>query len=713
MPPEPRAGFRVLPYLQAPGSTQMTINWFTELGTDATFILNGPGLPPSGQTLTVAGVRNPVNAYQESELKQGTFDNKRGGVTPQGEWIRADEPFKYQAVLEHLQPGATYTYEVQVDGYSHTASFTTTNPYCNTFSEPLHVIAYSDSETDPKGRTTNREWEATNTLAPGSEPRPGAGSAWDQKFGGGNRNGAYALNYALTEDQGQFYNNQVVAEANPDLLLMPGDLVERGSSQTHWDEFFRYYSGDKGNLLDDTPVLTSLGNHEVYGYGTADDRSLIVRSRMEYNQYFDTFGSDNPAAQDAYYRVDQGGITFISLDVTNGQPDTTLSTVPDSERSTGDDSKLTPDQWGTDTQGVFTQDEYNRDYHVAVENGWTESTEPDQPDFMPGSEQYKWLEAQLQDARARGQIIIVQWHHVAYSSGVHGTTMGNNNPDEQPGTPTRHLEPLLEQYSVAAVISGHDEMFEVSYADENNDGVGIYHWDVGVASDGLRADMKQKNADGSFSTVDFNTHSIWSAQYDQPELWQTNANGVTHLVSGGKHYGHLDMQFAPYSGPALPGGAMPTSQLTMTPVMVFPVLNDNYDVERVERIEMTEGTQRVYFDANGNVLNPDAPAPAITPIAPVAEAETNVLPGRCQLRVAEATQTPTPEPTAAPSTAPITAPVPSAATDQPADATATAIPTAQADALARTGADDLWRIVTATGVVLTAAVALLVRRRRA
>ncbi|GHD41762.1 LPXTG cell wall anchor domain-containing protein [Mycetocola manganoxydans] len=613
--PDPRAGFRILPYLQKPATTEMTINWFTELGTDAQITVTGPGLASGTATATVSGVLNPVNAYQESELTQGAFDNGRGTVVPQGEWIRADQPFRYSHTLTGLTPGSDYDYRVVVDGYAHDATFSTSPSFDEGFTEPIHVIAYADSETDPKGRVTNREWEQTVTLAPGSEERPQAGSAWDATFGGGIRNGAYAVNYMLTEDVAMRLNNEVIAEQQPDLLLLAGDLVERGSSQTHWDEFFRYFAGDNGHLLDSVPLITSLGNHEVYGYGTPDDRSLVVRSRMEYNQYFDTFGSDNPHALDAYHRVDFGPVTVISVDATNGSPDATADTAPDSEASTGDDSTLTPEQYGTDTQGSFTLAEYQRDFPVAIENGWiAEGAQPDQPAFHPGSEQYVWLEKQLKDARSQGQTIVVQWHHVAYSNGVHGTTMGNDHPDDQPGTPMRIVTPLLEKYGVSTVISGHDEMFEASYVDEAGDGTGVWHWDVGVASDGLRGEKMIELDDGTFAPYRFNTASDWMAHLDEPEMWETDATGVKQLVSGGKHYGHLDIWIEPYSGDALASGLVPAARMTMTPVAVFPVLDADYELASVERREMTSGERVVYLDADGQVMDANAaPAPVPSP----------------------------------------------------------------------------------------------------
>ena len=636
VPPQPRAGFRVLPYLQKPAATEMTINWFTELGTDAQITVTGPGLPAAGTSASVAGVQNPVNGYQESELSLGAFDNGRGTVVAQGEWIRADEPFKYTHTITGLTPGADYEYRVVVDGYAHDAAFSASPSFGDGFTEPLHIIAYSDSETDPKGRVTQREWEQTAGLAAGSEPRPQAGSSWDTRFGGSVRNGAYAVNYMLTEDQALKLNNEIIAQQEPDLLLLAGDLVERGSSQSHWDEFFRYYAGDNGHLLDSVPLITSLGNHEVYGYGTPDDRSLVVRSRMAYNQYFDTFGSTNPHALDAYHRVDYGPVTVISVDSTNGSPDSTEATAPVSETSVGNDATLTPEQYGTDTQGVFTMEEYQRDFHVAIDEGWiAPGAEPDQPSFHPGSEQYVWLEEQLKDASAQGQTIVVQWHHAAYSNGVHGTTMGNNFSDAQPGTPMRAVTPLLEQYNVSTVISGHDEMFEASYVDEAGDGTGIWHWDVGVASDGLRGEKMVQLADGSYAPYRFNTASDWMAHLDEPEMWATGANGVQQLVSGGKHYGHLDIWIEPYSGAALASGVTPAATMTMTPVAVFPTLDANYALESVERREMTSGQRVTYLDAQGLVMDPNA--------APEAA--------------------PAPEPTGEPTAGPSESPAPSTAPD--------------------------------------------------
>lgn len=172
-------------------------------------------------------------------------------------------------------------------------------------------------------------------------------------------------------------------------------------------------------------------------------------------------------------------------------------------------------------------------------------------------------------------------------------TMGNNNSNAQPGTLVRHLQPLFEKYDVGIVISGHDEMLKASYVDDDNNGKRTYHWDVGVASDGLRADKRIKQEDGTYKPYRFNTHSFWMAQKVEPEIWKTNENGVKHLASGGKHLGHLEMIASLFSpeivpagtAPVVEGGVVPAYSVRMTPIAAFPLLDDNYDVTIIERRE--------------------------------------------------------------------------------------------------------------------------------
>lgn len=110
---------------------------------------------------------------------------------------------------------------------------------------------------------------------------------------------------------------------------------------------------------------------------------------------------------------------------------------------------------GTDTNGEYTMEDIK-----AAGN-------TDQPTFNASSGQWIWAEKQLADTRAKGQYIIDQFHHAAYSSGVHGPGMASATADGQPGSPMRVYTPLLGKYGVATVIPGHDEMFERSWVDED------------------------------------------------------------------------------------------------------------------------------------------------------------------------------------------------------------------------------------------------------
>ncbi|MEZ7898834.1 MAG: fibronectin type III domain-containing protein [Flaviflexus sp.] len=201
VPTEVREGFRVLPYLQRAASDEMTFNWFSETGGTSQVTVFGPGLPENGLTLDVEGVHNPVNTYQAGELALGDLNrNNAKGVVPQGTWIRGEKPYKHSAHVTGLVPNSDYTYRVNEDGYVHEASFSTFPEAGSDLTEPIHIIAFSDTETDPVGRVTYREWVETTTLAEGSEPRPDASSLWAEKYGVSTRDGKTSVNYPVTED---------------------------------------------------------------------------------------------------------------------------------------------------------------------------------------------------------------------------------------------------------------------------------------------------------------------------------------------------------------------------------------------------------------------------------------------------------------------------------------------------------------------------------
>ncbi|MGD9857068.1 MAG: metallophosphoesterase, partial [Planctomycetaceae bacterium] len=248
--------------------------------------------------------------------------------------------------------------------------------------------------------------------------------------------------------------------------------------------------------------------------------------------YFETpdNGSGNPAFEDRYYRIDYGPITWITLDSSDGAPD----------KSAADSN-----------------------FMLAGEHDGG-----DAPDFNPGSVQYRWLEAQLADAKAKSRFTFVQFHHMPYSIGPHGFPAGEGEGhDTQSGQPLRVLSPLFEAHGVDAVFCGHDEIYEHSYVN------GINYFDLGIGGDGLRGPFN--GDDGSSGLPSSNPHQVFLAHLHAPEVWDGK-----RLVSGGKHYGHMEVNVSPDAD----GGW----KAELTPVYVFPLMNDAGEVTGWER--------RVYDD---------------------------------------------------------------------------------------------------------------------
>jgi hypothetical protein len=131
------------------------------------------------------------------------------------------------------------------------------------------------------------------------------------------------------------------------------------------------------------------------------------------------------------------------------------------------------------------------------------------------------------------------------------------------------------------VLSGHSEMFERSFVDEDADGTGVHYYDVGVSGDGLRGGKRN----GSLLTdplLNYNAFSRWTADQSAPEQW-AEVDGVRQLTEGGKHYGHLEVNVLRSMRPGQ------KALVRFTPVMSFPVLDASYQLQRTER--------RVYGDA--------------------------------------------------------------------------------------------------------------------
>ena len=334
--------------------------------------------------------------------------------------------------------------------------------------------------------------------------------------------------YLSDQTTGYRENCRVMAARQPNFIMIAGDIVECGGEQRDWDEFWRHNAGEYGAIASSVPIIAALGNHENYaGPGGGYSAEGANFATAKFLTYFEAPSNDATKTPQVgrYYRIDYGPITLITLDSCNGLPHKTVS----------------------DT------------------NHYLEGSHA--PDFNPGSEQYRWLEFQLAAAQRKSRFTFVQFHHTMYGSGPHSIPFGRPNFSEQSGIAMRVIQHLLFRYGVDAVFSGHDEMMERSLVtgtemlpDGSTRPHGIHFYDVGIGGDGLRS-----------PSVGFdNPFRKFLAHEDAPEIWE----GKT-LLSGGKHYGHLEVNVAP--------DANGRWQAELAPVYVFPISNPDGQISRWER----------------------------------------------------------------------------------------------------------------------------------
>lgn len=414
-------------------------------------------------------------------------------------------PYLHRVRVAGLRPGTRYSYTVRQGGREYKSAFRTAPDR----DQSVRFIVYSDCETEPESSTTDPvEWP----------PSPGCNRPKD------------ITRYFVNQTVGYRENLKVIAARQPDFVAIPGDLVEAGGKQRDWDEFWRHNAGDYGTLAGRVPVLPALGNHENYaGPGALGgyDAAASNFATAKYLAYFEVpkNRARDPNHEGRYYRIDYGPVTLITLDTSDGRP------------------ANSPADTNFNLSGSHA------------------------PDFNPGSEQYRWLEAQLADARKKSRFTFVQFHHVSYGSGPHSLPMSKPRFSGQAGIATRVLLPLLGRHGVAAVFSGHDEMLErseVPATEARPDGSTrkylIHCYDVGIAGDGLR---------GPSEGVD-NPFRKFLAHADAPEKWRGR-----QLLSGGKHYGHIEVN--------IDRGASGAWEATITPVAVFPLTDAKGAVEGWER----------------------------------------------------------------------------------------------------------------------------------
>lgn len=483
--------FRVSPYLLPADSTgAIRLTWFTDQDVPGKLAIWEPHTTDT-QYYTPAPVR-------AAELNYSALEESERDSFPD---MFRNASWKHSVVLKHLKPHVTYAYRV-IQGTAHYANQFTVAPETGARTR-IRFVAFADSETDPEGRHTQRPW-VPGKQAPGSSGRP---QGLD--------------NYLLTETAGFKANLGQIKQEKPDFIVLPGDIVQGGGYQRAWDEFFFHTAGKFDDVLGQTLLLPAIGNWENFGARNGGyDPQAVFQSRAKYKAYFPLPSNGHPDYQDTYYRVDYGPVTVITLDSSNGLPD-----------STDNDTNI----------------------NISI------STYPgkDLPDISPGSDQWKWAEAQLKDAHDAGQLIFVQFHHIPYSSGGHILPLTAENSSGQGGGPMRAYQPLFRKYGVVAVICGHNESLEHSLVD------GIHYWDVGIAGDGLGY---------SLDDVDprrHNEYRQWVAHVDAPEHWRGR-----QLLSGGKHYGHLVVDVVPEGDRGY--------QVIMTPQYIFPVTDASGQVVSME-----------------------------------------------------------------------------------------------------------------------------------
>lgn len=487
--------FRVFPYLLRPSVTSIMVNWFTETAAPGTLLVVPREAPPVDTIrLESQPTKPPALGYTEKEERERSrFPDMFSGGN-----------YKHSVHVRGLVPGRVYRYVVHQGRSSYEAHFQTAPPFGA--SEAVRFAVFADSEAGPAGRTTRRRWE------PGAQASKSTGRPDTLE------------RYLLTEAEGFQRNLRTIRRRAPDFIMLAGDIVQGGGYQLAWDEFFFHTAGKFGNVLSHVPLLPAVGNWENFGgkaYENGYAPEAIQAGRAKYATYFDAPPNGTPAHRCFYYRTDYGPVTVLTLDSSNGRPDST-------------------DQ---DTNVHINASTYPGD---------------DLPDINPGSAQWQWAKRELRAARAAGQVIFVQFHHVPYSSGGHSLPLTAEGSSGQAGIPMRAYMPMFEEYGVAAVFSGHNESFEHSVVR------GIHFYDVGVAGDGLGYALDRR--DERFE----NPYRVWVAHHDAPERWRG-----AQLTDGGKHYGHLEVSVEP----AAPG----VFKIRLTPVYVFPVTNERGHVTGVER----------------------------------------------------------------------------------------------------------------------------------
>ena len=539
--------FRVTPYVQHPSTNAMSLLWLTTSDAGATIRWWPKAKPDSAQSLAVTPrLATELQYYGDSHAKQ---------------YLPEMTPWQYRCRLENLEPDTVYAYEVSLtDGGSYAKEFRTAP---QTY-RAVRFVAYADCETQPSSTGDCVTWD---DFAADKDTNPSATSR----------------KYYIDQTDGYASNIVTMVSRKPDFFVIAGDLAQTGSCQTHWDEFWRHNAGQLNDPAGSTPILAALGNHEYSSY-TAQNGEQGAKKFLSYFEN-EPNGADVAAdQQQRFYRVDYGPVAMIFIDPNNG---------PDNEPPEG-----TAWSWAWEYAHPHPMDTNAQLYDNRIDGGVDKSSRV--PQFQEGSAQYRWLERELADAQTNKLFTFLVCHQCPFSAGYHGRASGELGrgveAENLSGAPTRCLTNLVFKYGVDGWICGHDEMYEHSQVqgeetlpDGTKRPMTLNVWDIGIGGDGLR---------GCRITENPNPHEVFRAHVDAPEVY--DAAGT--LVSGGKHYGHLEVNVEPQTDGSWTA--------TLTPVYNFVSKNATTGEIFMER--RTYPDEVVLTNATFAAEPPAPPAPGVT-----------------------------------------------------------------------------------------------------
>ena len=111
--------------------------------------------------------------------------------------------------------------------------------------------------------------------------------------------------------------------------------------------------------------------------------------------------------------------------------------------------------------------------------------------------------------------------------------------------------------------------------------------------------VKRNWLSAPLQTLNYNSFSKWTADQKSAEVWDNSSTNPV-LLDGGKHYGHLEVNVK-----KVQDGAKTFAQIDFEPVYAFPVMNSQYQLQRMER--------RVYNDPVRILVELKTSEPTIAP----------------------------------------------------------------------------------------------------